>query len=645
MNREHAAQTAKHIPFLFGAGFLHDHVGQIIDDPSVAIVELVANCYDAGADRITVVWPDLPGGIISITDNGTGMTRQEFEHRWKTLAYDRLAEQGSEVVFPPGVRKAKRTPFGHNGKGRFSPLCFSDNYKVQTWTDGLCTTAAIALANTGNVPFTCRIEKEEPKAGHGTCVSAKALRNVLPTEFVRELIGFKFAVDPKLIITVNGKAVKLLTLARLSTQQFDVDGYGTVKVHRLDPMKQERTTKLKGIAWWVNKRMVGEPSWDGLDGPGQYLDGRTTEAKRFSFVVEANMLNGETKTDWTGFKDTLKVATVRKAVHGFITDELRGLLAGDRSALKKSAIQQNRHLIQQLPRLSQRQIGQFIDEVQEKCPHVSPKDLSRTIEILGKLEQGRSGYDLLKQLAACSSEDLETWNSLMQRWTATNAEIVLNELSRRLVVLKELQELIRDKHADELHELQPLFERGLWMFGPEYEAVEFTSNRSMTTVVREFFERKGVDASRSRPDFVVLPESSVGLYGADEFTDGEVSGTRKILIVELKRGGFWLTQKELDQARDYAIELRTTGCAQSVTEIEAYVLGAFLESTLQENKIGNKTTIRPCTYDVILNRAHARTFQLQKRIEETRPQLRQDEEMREVLSPMFDFDDDSTTQT
>ena len=125
-------------------------------------------------------------------------------------------------------------------------------------------------------------------------------------------------------------------------------------------------------------------------------------------------------------------------------------------------------------------------------------------------------------------------------------------------MLKDLQELIRDKGSDELHELQPLFERGLWMFGPEFEAVEFTSNKSMSTVVRDFFQKRGIDASRTRPDFVVLPDSSIGLYCADEFSEGEVSGTRKILIVELKRGGFCLTQKEVDQARDYAAELRKT---------------------------------------------------------------------------------------
>ncbi len=639
MRKNQSVRVTQNIPFLFGTDFLHDHVGQIIDDPAVAVVELIANCYDAGADKVTVVWPDLPGKMLSIADNGTGMTAQEFEKRWKTLAYDRVAEQGTQVIFPPGVGKAKRTAFGHNGKGRFSPLCFADEYQVETWKDGSCTTATIQMASGGAVPFLLKIQKEKAKLGHGTCVSAVARKYILPSDSVRELIGFKFAVDPSFVITVNGEAVKLLSLSRLSSQTFEVDGHGTITVHRLDPLRQERTMRLKGIAWWVNRRMVGEPSWDGLDGPGQYLDGRTSEARRFSFVVEADLLSGETKPDWTGFKETPKVAAVRKSVHSLIADELRGLMASDRKTLKKSAIQQNRYLIKQLPPMSQKQIGQFIDEVQEQCPHVTPKDLSRTIKILGKLEQGRSGYDLLRQLAACSPEDLDTWNSLMQLWTATSAEIVLSELARRLTVLKELQEIIRDKRADELHELQPLFERGLWMFGPEYESVEFTSNRSMTTIVRDFFQRYGVDASRSRPDFVVLPDGSVGLYCADEFTNGEVSGTRKILIVELKRGGFCLTQRELDQARDYAKELRTSGCAQPTTEIEAYVLGASLESTLQEMKIGDRTLIRPYPYDLILNRAHARTFNLQKRIQETKPEVKQDEEIRDALADSsLDFD-------
>jgi hypothetical protein len=622
--------------FLFGSDFLHDHVGQIIDEPTVAVLELIANCYDAGANRVEVKWPALPGEDLSITDNGIGMTREEFETRWRTLKYDRIAAQGSDVIFPTDLPSKKRTAFGHNGKGRFSPLCFADEYKVETWRDGKCTTAIVELTSGGQFPFRCKVESEKPKPGHGTVISAVARRNVLPVQSVCDLVGFRFAVDPSFIVKVNGHAVKLLSLSGLTTDPIDIDGYGRVIIYRVDPLRQERTTQLKGIAWWVNRRMVGEPSWDGLDGPGQYLDGRTMEAKRFSFVVEADLLKSETRADWSGFKESEKTKAVRKAVHSFITDELRGLMADDRRSLKKAAIEQNRDLIEQLTPVSRRQVGKFIDEVQEKCPSLTSKELSRTIEILGKLEQSRSGYGLLRQLASCSTKDLDTWNSLMQRWTATNAEIVLGELERRLTVLKELQELIRDKGADELHELQPLFERGLWMFGPEYEAVDFTSNVSMNKVVREFFEKEGVTASRSRPDFVVLPDSSIGFYSADEFVNGEVAGVRKILIVELKRGGFCVTQKEADQARGYAKELRAKGCAQATTDIEAYVLGASVEVGLEKMTQG-RITITPVPYDVILNRAHARTFNLQRRIAESKPEIKPDEEIAEVLEQSLDF--------
>lgn len=640
-----SAKPPKQEPFLFGSDFLHDHVGQIIDDPVVAILELVANSYDAGADRVEIVWPNAVGDTLSISDNGTGMTRKEFETRWRTLKYDRIAQQGADVIFPAGVPSKQRTAFGHNGKGRFSPLCFADEYQVETWRDGQCTTARVQLTNGGMVPFRCEIqsEKKKPGSSHGTCISAVARRNVLASPMVSELIGFKFAVDPSFVVTVNNQTVKLLSLAQLSSQKLSVEGYGTVTVHRLDPLKQERTTKLKGIAWWVNTRMVGEPSWEGLDGPGQYLDGRSIEAKRFSFVVEANILKKETNSDWTAFKESEKTNAVRKAVHAFVTSELRGLMSDDRKTQKKVAIQQNRGLIEELLPASRRQVGKFIDEVQEKCPTLSQKELSQTIQILGKLEQSRSGYDLLRQLMACSPDDLDTWNSLMLRWSATSAEIVLGELERRLTVLKELQELIRDKGADELHELQPLFQRGLWMFGPEYESIEFTSNRSMNTVVRELFEKQGINASRSRPDFVVLPDSSIGFYAANHYENSEVSGVRKVLIVELKRGGFCITQKEVDQARDYAKELRTHGCTQATTDIEAYVLGASVESGLDVLKQG-QIVVNPWPYDIVLNRAHARTFNLQKRIEESRPEIKQDEEITEVLGENLDFQTGGSTK-
>ena len=68
-------------------------------------------------------------------------------------------------------------------------------------------------------------------------------------------------------------------------------------------------------------------------------------------------------------------------------------------------------------------------------------------------------------------------------------------------------------------------------------------------------------------------------------------------------------------------------------------MGASLEPNLLEMRIGDRTLIRPCPYDVILNRAHARTFHLQKRIQESKPELKQDEEIKDVLEEqVLDFD-------
>jgi hypothetical protein len=387
-----------------------------------------------------------------------------------------------------------------------------------------------------------------------------------------------------------------------------------------------RSAKLRGITWWVNQRRVGEPSWDRLDDEGAYLDGRTEHAKKFSFIVMANFLapGQDVKADWSDFHANKRTNAVRDAVHRYVIKEIQAQLATTRKERKKSAIENSRELMEELCSISRKAIGHFIDEVQEKCPTMSDRDLSRTVQVLAKLEQSRTGYYLLSQLAACSPDDLDTWNSLMQKWTASSAEIVLDELDRRLKLITRMEKLVENPLADELHDLQPLFERGLWIFDPEYEAVDFRSNRGLAEVIGKFLGGAGCKPPKKRPDFVVLPESSIGAYCADAYdTTGEICGIRKVAILELKKGGYCVTQKEADQARDYAKEIRKAGRVNATTEIVTYVLGATLEDGLESSEYGKNIHIIPTIYQ--------RTFNLQKRLLEAQPKLSSDPEVDEVL--------------
>ncbi len=315
--------------FHFADRFMQDHAGSIISDARIAILELIANAYDAGSTKVDIIWPEKSGELFSVTDNGTGMTQQDFDHRWKTFNYDRQKSQGALVVFPPDVRHPpRRSALGQSGKGRHAPFCFADNYTVQSRIDGRAFTAEIALASGGQLPFVVTYLDERAETGHGTKVSAVVERRRPLADDLQQLIGSKFIVDPSFAVTMNGKPIELTELDGVETHTLQVEGGGEVVVHFIDSSEHNRTMRLRGITWWVNGRMVGEPGWDRLDSDGAYLDGRTDHAKRFSFVVVADLIKKSVKPDWTGFHANQQVNAVKDVAHQLILHTLRDKESG-----------------------------------------------------------------------------------------------------------------------------------------------------------------------------------------------------------------------------------------------------------------------------------------------------------------------------
>lgn len=252
--------------FSFGPRFLHDHAGHIITDPRIAIVELVANSYDAGATLVEIRWPKELGGTFQISDNGTGMSFEEFNRRWKTLSYSRPLEQGIYVEYPPEIgnkkRASKRIGFGQNGKGRYGPFCFADEYEVETWKEGYGIRVKVSLARGEGEPFHCELISRRKKAGHGTHLKTIVNRNPLSESEISDAVGSKFLVDPFFSVSVNNKKLALFNLSSIASSVLQVGSYGELTIHQIDALVQDRTTLLRGITWWVNRRMVGNPSWD-----------------------------------------------------------------------------------------------------------------------------------------------------------------------------------------------------------------------------------------------------------------------------------------------------------------------------------------------------------------------------------------------
>lgn len=621
---------------LFGMNFLDDHAHLIIIDPKIALIELIANCWDAGANRVDITWPDPAPNIMKIEDDGTGMTYQGFVYRWRELNYNRRSIQGEYVEFPADNQRSHRKAYGTNGKGRHAMFCFANEYHVETWRDGTANyfkiKRSIALANT---PFEIIPEDSQAKTGHGTSISTELVKNYLEEQTVHDLIGSKFITDPGFHIYLNNQHVELYNLEHLmDSEEVPVENFGSITIRCIDSQKTGRTSKQHGVAWWVNNRLVGEPSWKGF-GEETYLDQRTIEAKRYTFVVEANLLADDVNDDWSGFKNTDRFIAVRSVISEHISKRLSDLMHDVHKLKKIAAVSAYKKDLKDLPLGSRYHIGRFLDDLQSRVTVIDGRVLDATVEIMSKLEKTRTGFALLEQLSKLDPNDLEGLHSILENWSIQEARIVLDELGRRLKLINSLEKLVENPSSDEVHDIQPVFEQGLWIFGPEYESLQFMANRSLATIVKKFFKAvlENHNGARKRPDFVALPNSSIGIYSQDAYDErGEVAGICKVLIVELKRGGFKIKRKEIRQASDYASDIRKSGKISRETEIVGYVLGTTLASDAQEDlREGVNTIIHPRPYSTILHLAHSRTFNLQRKIQETKGTQLSDPEIEKIL--------------
>jgi hypothetical protein len=615
-NRMSTTQTQ----LFFDQRFLGRYAGPLMSDPSTALVELVANCWDAYATKVEIAWPNRETRQkFSIKDNGHGMTPEEFGVRWHTLEYDRVSYQGDRSSAPleqSGL--APRRVYGRNGRGRHAAFLFSAPYEVRTWKDGTENTFKVSKGT--SVPLQTELTKTKKLAGHGTEIRAVTVQPVnMSAEAAREILGSRFLVDPNFVVTVDGVRVTFEDVPNQRLREFTVTvpEYGTANVVMIDAHRPDRTTLQHGIAWRVNSRLVGHCGWRGSDYEN-ILDGRTSEAKRYTFIVFADFLADAVLPDWSDFNETHPAWTVtRAAVQTKIRETIRDFAEASREATRTAIRARYKETVESLSGQSRERWELFIEQVMQKCPSISENELEQLAGILANLERSESQYGLLAQLHILPPGGLDELHGLLEAWTVKMAKIALDEIGSRLKLIRELHVKLRDETADEVQELQPLFERGLWIFGPEFETIEFTSNRGMTEVIRKIFAGKEA-GSRQRPDFVVTPDSTVGLYSRPSYDDQHnPSGVDTLVIVEIKRVGVEVSAEQKGQTWNYVKELREKGQLLIPTKVHCFVLGSRIDpSEIEPDKKGDTVTITPLLYETFIRRAEKRLLNLYDKIKD-----------------------------
>lgn len=626
---------------LFEEDYLLRTLGTLAQSPDSALTELVANAWDAGASRIELVIPDAHDMLLIVEDDGSGMTPEQFHERWMTLGYDRVKHQGSSAEFPPTRRDWNRRAFGRNGVGRHGLLCFANEYEVETVRDGK-RGRYVVRTSAGRDPFVLSSEKISAGRGHGTKLRAKVTRNLPDADRIRDVLSARFLHDPRFTVVVNGQSLQLWEHSGLIDQTtLTVDGTD-VNAYFIDSMKAARNNEHQGIAIWVGGRLVGTPSW--VLGLRAVIDGRTRLAKRHTVVVATDGYFDEVLPDWSGFKKNERTDRLFEVIAEYVEEMFRRLSKDRIQDTADTVFREHRTDIENLQPMARMEVADFVEKYTAKEPTVQPEALSAAVRAIIEMEKTRSGAALLEKIAKLSDEDIDGLNSLLDSWSVRDAATVLEEIDRRLIVAEALSRFSADKKADELHTLHPLVTESRWLFGPEFDSPEYTANVSLTTAMRDIFNKRAGDSAflnpRKRPDLLVLADSTISSVATEQLDDSGLASMKQILLIELKRGDSELTRENVNQACNYVEDLLASGLIDGFPIIRAFVVGHRVNDKVQlVRKIGENPEHRVCvtTFTQLVRTANQRLFKLKDQLSSRYDELKTPEIMRKVFSEPLQY--------
>jgi hypothetical protein len=432
-------------------------------------------------------------------------------------------------------------------------------------------------------------------------------------------LSARFLHDPQFKVKVNGRFIPLADHAGLIDRETLEFANGcTAQAFFVDSTRSARTTQYQGVAFWVGRRLVGDPSW--AIGDHLFLDGRTRIAKRYTVVVMSDDLFDEVMPDWTAFRKSPKVEELYSVVADYVQSVFRKLSAERIQDTTEAVFREHKADIRGLPTLAKVELQEFVSSVTRDQPTIQQETLSSALRAVINLEKSRSGSALIEKLAKLSEKDVEGLDRLLGEWTVRDALTVLDEIDRRLIVIEAISKLSGDTSTDELHALHPLVTESRWLFGPEFDSPEFVSNVSLTTAMREIFGKRSVDGtfqnSRKRTDLMVLADATVSGMATEQVDDQSgLAVMQQVLLIELKRGALEITREHVHQATDYVEDFLRSGLLDGAPTFKAFVVGHRISEKVEPfREIPPRASIQLATYGQLVRSAHRRLFRLRERL-------------------------------
>ncbi|MDH6132790.1 hypothetical protein P3T37_002176 [Kitasatospora sp. MAA4] len=547
-----------------------EHLGtQMYKRRDVAIAELVANCWDAGAKRVDIEIPRAESyspttSVLTVTDDGSGMSDEEIEKNYLVIGRNRRSAGQGTVD--------GRRVMGRKGVGKLAGFGLARTMVVTTWRGGeACTLTLDAKSlktdsdHTEDVAIPGVIAPKSSELPHlsGTRIEMKDLKHKSPVG----IEGLNRSLARRFSATVRGEMEIYLNGERVTDPDISFD--------MREPASGDAATEIEpgqSIKWWAGFSHTVLPKE--LQGFTVIVNGKTAQAPPYFFDVEGTAsgqhgtkyLTGVIEADYldTGSDDDSdRVSTDRQEIDW--DDDVSVPLKAWGDALTRKLL---RERIEQRGQKLKDEVGTnpaFAARI-ARLDRSSAKQVDKFLELLGKAGtegdrvdpladtilrafEYRQFHDFIAELDVAASDPLALQQAVeyMHDWKLLESRAVLEVVRGRLDIIDKFYELIVDdapetassKSRENLHDLIADYP---WLINPEWQV--FSEEKRITTKLRDWGREDLIDpAYAGRYDFLAL------------------SGNGELVVIEIKRAGHAVTTHDLYNLEEYA---RRLGDAQKV---------------------------------------------------------------------------------
>jgi hypothetical protein len=512
-------------------------LGESYTSVEAAIKELVDNAYDADASNVEVDFPNIMElSVITIKDDGDGMTTNEIEEQYLKIASSRTARRGDKTYGKN--RKVK----GRKGIGKFAGLMIANLMEVKSRSRGIETTISISKETllgkdidleAIDIPIDTQSCNKELKGTTIRLVGINQNYTFPNPDKLKQLLSREYLRENDFHIKVNGEDVSVTDIPGQKFEKEFILSSGE-KISALATIA-DKSQKHHGINYRVDGKIAGKSQ--NLLSENPLIPEKVQ--KRLYVEVQADCLIDDTTSDWGAISESSK----RK-------QELEELLEEWNIEILNEGCKQDMNLAKAR---HQKKINTYLSSLPENRKHFATEALNKVIErfwteddskidtiisvVIDAFEKGHY-FQVLENIDNADDAHIENLAKAFDEFGLYEITLMTEQASAKSKFLNKLETLISNPDTLEAT-IHISLAHNLWIFG--YEYAQFISNVSLKTACEQLTDRlyKG-DNAKKRPDLFL-----------------GMAFNREKLLIEFKRPSHTLNRDDEAQAQKYRDELRT----------------------------------------------------------------------------------------